>query len=114
MFGIERCTKYFSLQGFGLERAKTLQTHTRLRVEDSLADRFVVLSSTVTRIAEEPMRPKKPEAPNEDLFRSSLEAILSPQHELLLLGKKIDWTGSTTRSALILMNTEAGRAYRPD
>ena len=37
------------------------------------------------------MRPKKPEAPNEDLFRSSLEAILSPQHELLLLGKKIDW-----------------------
>lgn len=37
------------------------------------------------------MRPQKPETPNEDLFRSSLEAIVDPEHELLRLAALIDW-----------------------
>ncbi len=37
------------------------------------------------------MRPKQPEAPSDDLFRSSLEAILYPDHELLELAALIDW-----------------------
>ena len=37
------------------------------------------------------MRPKKPEAPTDDLFRSSLEAMLDPEHELLRLAAQIDW-----------------------
>jgi IS5 family transposase len=37
------------------------------------------------------MRPKQPEAPSEDLFRSSLEAILDPRHELIGLSALIDW-----------------------
>lgn len=37
------------------------------------------------------MRPKQPEAPSSDLFRSSLEAILDPEHELLKLAALIDW-----------------------
>ena len=37
------------------------------------------------------MRPKQPEAPSEDLFRSSLETILCAQHPLLVLAAKIDW-----------------------
>ena len=32
------------------------------------------------------MRPNKSQAPNGDLFRSSLEAILDPGHELIRLG----------------------------
>ena len=38
------------------------------------------------------MRPAKPQAPNDDLFRSSLEAIVNPNHELLRLAALIDWT----------------------
>lgn len=37
------------------------------------------------------MRPAKPEAPNGDLFRSSLEAIVDPEHELVRLAGLIDW-----------------------
>ncbi len=36
------------------------------------------------------MRPKQPEAPSDDLFRSSLEAILDPRHELIGLSALID------------------------
>jgi len=37
------------------------------------------------------MRPDPPKAPSGDLFRSSLEAILDPEHELLKLEQLIDW-----------------------
>lgn len=37
------------------------------------------------------MRPKQPETPSDDLFRSSLKAILDPEHELLKLADLIDW-----------------------
>ena len=37
------------------------------------------------------MRPKQPEAPSDDLFRSSLEAIIDPSHELVQLSSLIDW-----------------------
>ena len=37
------------------------------------------------------MRPSKPDRPTGDLFRSSLEAILDPEHELLRLAAWIDW-----------------------
>ena len=37
------------------------------------------------------MRPEQPQAPSSDLFRSSLEAILDPEHELLKLAALIDW-----------------------
>jgi IS5 family transposase len=37
------------------------------------------------------MRPKQPEAPSDDLFRSSLEAIIDPAHELIALAALIDW-----------------------
>ena len=37
------------------------------------------------------MRPSKPDRPTDDLFRSSLEAILDPEHELLRLAAWIDW-----------------------
>lgn len=37
------------------------------------------------------MRPKQPDTAKEDLFRSSLEAILDPDHELIRLAGLIDW-----------------------
>ena len=37
------------------------------------------------------MRPKQPETPSDDLFRSSLEAIIDPRHELVQLSALIDW-----------------------
>jgi IS5 family transposase len=37
------------------------------------------------------MRPKQTGTPKEDLFRSSLEAILDPDHELIRLAGLIDW-----------------------
>jgi len=37
------------------------------------------------------MRPKQPEARSDDLFRSSLEAIVDPRHELIGLSVLIDW-----------------------
>ena len=37
------------------------------------------------------MRPKFPEAPTGDLFRSALEAIIDPGHELIRLAGLIDW-----------------------
>jgi len=37
------------------------------------------------------MHPKQPEAPPNDLFRSSLEAIADPAHELIGLSALIDW-----------------------
>ena len=37
------------------------------------------------------MRPGKPEAPNGDLFRASLGAILDPAHELIRLAGLIEW-----------------------
>ena len=37
------------------------------------------------------MRPGKPETPNGDLFRASLEAILDPAHELIRLAALIEW-----------------------
>ena len=37
------------------------------------------------------MRPKQPETVHDDLFRSSLEAILDPGHELIQLAELIDW-----------------------
>lgn len=37
------------------------------------------------------MRPEKPDTPNGDLFRASLEAMLDPEHELLQLASLIDW-----------------------
>ena len=37
------------------------------------------------------MRPKKSEPSSHDLFRSSLEAILDPEHELIRLAGLIDW-----------------------
>ena len=42
------------------------------------------------------MRPQKLETPNGDLFRSALEAIIDPGHELLRLAELIDWAGSMT------------------
>jgi len=36
------------------------------------------------------MRPELPQAPSSDLFRSSLHAILDPEHELLKLSQLID------------------------
>jgi IS5 family transposase len=36
------------------------------------------------------MRPQKPETPTGDLFRSTLEAIIDPEHELLRLAELID------------------------
>ena len=39
------------------------------------------------------MRPAKPDAAAQpDMFRETLEAILDPRHELLELGRRIDWT----------------------
>ena len=38
------------------------------------------------------MRPKSPESPNGDLFRSLLEAIVDPGHELVRLAALIEWT----------------------
>jgi IS5 family transposase len=39
-----------------------------------------------------PMRPAKPDAAAQaDMFRETLEAILDPRHELLELGRRIDW-----------------------
>jgi hypothetical protein len=55
-----------------------------------------------------PMRPAKPDhAEQPDMFRETLEAILDPRHELLELGRRIDWAAldavsgepSSTRSA---------------
>jgi transposase, IS5 family len=41
-----------------------------------------------------PMRPAKPDhAEQPDMFRETLEAILDPRHELLELGRRIDWAG---------------------
>lgn len=37
------------------------------------------------------MRPKKSEPPSHDLFRSSLEALLDPEHELIRLAGLIGW-----------------------
>ena len=37
------------------------------------------------------MRPDPSKAPSSDLFRSSLEAILDPEHELIKLVDLIDW-----------------------
>ena len=37
------------------------------------------------------MRPIKPGTPNGDLFRSSLEAIIDPEHELIRLATLIEW-----------------------
>jgi len=37
------------------------------------------------------MRPSKPEPPTGDLFRMSLEAIIDPGHELVRLGRLINW-----------------------
>ncbi len=37
------------------------------------------------------MRPEPPQAPCDDLFRSSLKMILDPEHELLKLADLIDW-----------------------
>lgn len=37
------------------------------------------------------MRPSKPDTPNGDLFRSSLEAILNPEHELIRRAALIEW-----------------------
>jgi len=37
------------------------------------------------------MRPDPSKAPSSDLFRSSLEAILDPEHELIRLAALIDW-----------------------
>ncbi len=47
------------------------------------------------------MRPDKPGEPNGDLFRSSLEAILDPGHELIRLAGLIEWDRSTMRSGSI-------------
>jgi len=37
------------------------------------------------------MRPAKPEVPNGDLFRNSLEAILDPEHELIRFAALMEW-----------------------
>ena len=42
------------------------------------------------------MRPGKPETPNGDLFRASLEAILDPAHELIRL-----WSVAIDRMATL-------------
>jgi len=38
------------------------------------------------------MRPQKPEAPTGDLFRSALEAIADPDHDLIRLAELINWS----------------------
>jgi hypothetical protein len=49
------------------------------------------------------MKPRTPEStPQDDLFRSRLENLLSPRHPLVLLGQRIDWKG---------LNTEFGAFY---
>jgi transposase, IS5 family len=41
-----------------------------------------------------PMRPAKPDHSEQpDMFRETLEAILDPWHEVLQLGRRIDWAG---------------------
>jgi IS5 family transposase len=58
------------------------------------------------------MRPKKPEPPTDDLFRSSLEAMLDPRHELLKLAKQIDWERFDTAFGAHF-NERKGRAGLP-
>ncbi len=55
----------------------------------SFAD-YGELLGTATHVGET-MRPKKPEPSSHDLFRSSLEAILDSEHELIRLAELIDW-----------------------
>jgi IS5 family transposase len=70
---------------------KTLRFLTRLRVGDSHRRRVVVNSGKAPTAWEIAMRPKQPEARSDDLFRSSLEAIVDPAHELVRLASLIDW-----------------------
>ena len=51
----------------------------------------MVHSGELSAIDEMAMRPKPPEAPTDDLFRSSLEAMIDPKHELIGLAALIDW-----------------------
>jgi transposase, IS5 family len=40
------------------------------------------------------MKPRPPEVtPQDDLFRSRLENLISPRHPLVLLARRIDWEG---------------------
>jgi hypothetical protein len=49
------------------------------------------------------MKPRTPEGtPQDDLFRSRLENLISPRHPLVLLAQRIDWEG---------LNTEFGACY---
>ena len=51
----------------------------------------MVHSGELSAIDEMAMRPKSPEAPTDDFFRSSLAAIIDPRHELISLAGLIDW-----------------------
>jgi transposase, IS5 family len=49
------------------------------------------------------MKPRTPEVtPQDDLFRSRLENLISPRHPLVLLAQRIDWEG---------LNREFGSFY---
>ena len=71
---------------------KTLRFVTRLRAGDSLGCVIVVHFIQTGSASEIEMRPKKPEAPSDDLFRSSLETIVDPRHELVQLATLVDLT----------------------
>ena len=45
----------------------------------------MVHSGELSAMDEMAMRPKSPEAPTDDLFRSSLAAIIDPKHDLIVL-----------------------------
>lgn len=83
--------KYPESQSFASGWAKTLRFLTRLRGGDSHPAPIVIHSAEVSATRETAMRPKSPEAPTDDLFRSSLEAIIDPGHELIRLAGLIDW-----------------------
>ena len=83
--------KYSKSQGFTAGLGKTLRFPARLQAGDSHQRPIVVHSREFSAIDEMAMRPKSPEAPTGDLFRSSLESIIDPGHELIRLGALIGW-----------------------
>ena len=64
---------------------------TRLHVGDSHRRLVVFHSGKAPTACEIAMRPKQPQAPSDDFFRSSLEAIVDPSLELIGLSALIDW-----------------------
>ncbi len=83
--------KYRKSQGFVPNPRKTLRFLTRLHVGDSHRRLVVFHSGKAPTACEIAMRPKQPQPQSDDFFRSSLEAIVDPSHELIGLSALIDW-----------------------